>query len=303
MDDLYSHLNPRVAEKIALSDEERILWLQKDRWIKYDQADDILDEMRRVITSPKKLRMPNMLLVGDANAGKSSIAERILKEFPRATPQDSDYVHVPVLSIECPPSADENSLYSIILDDLFAIYRSSAKLPAKRSQVAGLFQRIGLQTLIIDEIHNILPSRFEKQRNFLNELKFMSNTLKISLIAIGTTDALKAMQLDPQIASRFPPMFLEKWKYDKRFLKLLNSFEASLPLKQASNLSQPALAKKIHRLTEGLLGEVADFLNRLAIKAITSHAEKISLELIANFDWVEPKQRRTIRAKAKEDRK
>lgn len=42
----------------------------------------------------------------------------------------------------------------------------------------------------------------------LNQLKFISNELRIPIVALGTNEALYAMQTDAQIASRFEPFAL-----------------------------------------------------------------------------------------------
>ena len=57
----------------------------------------------------------------------------------------------------------------------------------------------------VDEVHHLLAGTVREQRQSLNQLKFLSNELRMPVIAIGTSEALYAMQADPQIASRFEP--------------------------------------------------------------------------------------------------
>ena len=43
-------------------------------------------------------------------------------------------------------------------------------------------EAIGVQVLVIDEVHNILAGSYREQRIVLNTLRFLSNRLQISLV-------------------------------------------------------------------------------------------------------------------------
>jgi hypothetical protein len=66
--------------------------------------------------------------------------------------------------------------------------------------------------MIVDQVHHLLAGTVREQRQSLNQLKFLSNELRMPVIAHGTSEALYAMQADPQIASRFEPMALPRWR-------------------------------------------------------------------------------------------
>ena len=57
--------------------------------------------------------------------------------------------------------------------------------------------------MIVDEVHHLLAGTVREQRQSLKQLKFLSNELRMPVIALGISEALYAMQADPQIASRF----------------------------------------------------------------------------------------------------
>jgi hypothetical protein len=56
--------------------------------------------------------------------------------------------------------------------------------------------------LAIDEKHHLLACTPREQRAALNVLKFLSNELRVSIVGLGTSEALHVMRTDPQIASR-----------------------------------------------------------------------------------------------------
>ena len=67
------------------------------------------------------------------------------------------------------------------------------------------------QLMIVDEAHHLLAGSVREQRQSVNQLKFLSNKLRTPVVALGTSEALYAMQADPQIASRFEPFALPSW--------------------------------------------------------------------------------------------
>ena len=71
-----SHLAPQAREIAMLSDEERIIRIRSDRWIGYPRAIEAIDRLEELLVWPRKQRMPNMLIVGPTNNGKSMIIER-----------------------------------------------------------------------------------------------------------------------------------------------------------------------------------------------------------------------------------
>jgi hypothetical protein len=62
---------------------------------------------------------------------------------------------------------------------------------------------IGVQILVLDEIHNILARSWREQRIVLNTLRFLSNELKLSLVCFGIMEARDAINGDVQLARRF----------------------------------------------------------------------------------------------------
>ena len=72
----------------------------------------------------------------------------------------------------------------------------------------------GVRLLVIDEVQNLLSGSRLQQRRLLNLLRWLGNELQIPLVAVGTAEALHAIQSDDQLANRFTPFGLPPWKYD-----------------------------------------------------------------------------------------
>jgi hypothetical protein len=145
--------------------------------------------------------------------------------------------------------------------------------------------------LMIDEIHNIIAGAVSRQRQFLNVLTYLSNTLQIPLVAFETHEALRVLQTDPQLANRFTPVPLPWWQMSREFLMLLASFARALPLRQPSRLIEARLAQKLLVQSEGNLGELAALLTTAAIYAVKTEIEQINDAVLAAIDWIPPSER------------
>lgn len=130
--------------------------------------------------------------------------------------------------------------------------------------------------LIVDEVHHVLAGSHREQRASLNLLKYLANELKISIVAVGTNDAPVAFQTDSQIYSRFAPFELPRWSESEDFRRLLSAFEAVLPLKQRSELTQRPIAQFLIAASAGLLWEISRLLSDAAERAILDGSELIT---------------------------
>ena len=70
------HLSDKAQQALALPEQERIEYIRKDRWIGYSIARDVIFRLEDLLVYPKRSRMPNLLIVGDTNNGKTSIVKQ-----------------------------------------------------------------------------------------------------------------------------------------------------------------------------------------------------------------------------------
>lgn len=286
------HLNEAAKAALSLSDAERIDRARSARWIGYTRAKQVLAKLEVLLTHPKQHRMPNMLLVGDTNNGKTLLVNRFEKLHPEREHPDGDRLCLPVLNIQAPPTPDEARFYNTILEKLGAPYRSADRIDKKQFQSIRILSKIETKVLIIDELQHVLAGSDQKRRNFLNTIKYLGNELQIPIVGVGTKDAFNAIQTDPQLSNRFEPAILPRWEMGSEYLKLLASFERMMPLKKPSGLIENALALKVLSMSEGTIGEISSLLGRAAVKAIETGGERISSKLLDSLDWTRPSERK-----------
>ncbi len=289
-DDVHAEsLIPDARAVLDLDDKARVDYIRQEKWIPYTRANEILASLEELLITPKKSRMPSMLIVGDSNNGKSSIAQEFLRRHPPTNGIESEAY--PVIWIEAPNTPDEGRLYNNILKHLLVPFKYKDMPSKKEHEVDYYFQKLGTKMLIIDDIHNILSGPITKQLIFMNALRTLNNSLYIPIVLLGIETALQAVATDKQTSSRFPPVALPKWKPNQEYVSLLLSIEMILPLRKASNLASEELAPLILDLSEGYIGDIVELMNTAAIYAVQAGIERITSKVISACGYIKPSQR------------
>lgn len=78
----YPHLHDSARAYACESNEARIRNIRSERWITYARAEGALLQLDDLLTFPKRTRMPNLLLVGPTNNGKTMILEKFRRAHP-----------------------------------------------------------------------------------------------------------------------------------------------------------------------------------------------------------------------------
>lgn len=288
----FPHLTPQAQELAALPAGERINHVGGPCWIGYPAAQAAIAKLNHIVTQPPAMRPPNLLIVGPTNNGKSMIAERFRRTHPPRKSADGEHQIIPVVSMQMPSTATVRRFYAALLVALGTPVFTSRSLECSEQMTLKIMRTVGVRMLIIDELHNILAAKASQQREFLNLLRFLGNELHVSLLCLGTQEAYLAIRSDDQLENRFEPISLPRWQDGLELGRLLASFEATLPLREPSNLSSPALRSLILQRTEGTIGEMSTLLSAATRKAIATEREQIDADIILSADYLGPSERR-----------
>ncbi|PKN16981.1 MAG: transposase [Deltaproteobacteria bacterium HGW-Deltaproteobacteria-6] len=284
----YEHIYPDFRHIMGLPDQERIRFMDQPRWITYTVAQQVMDTLQELLRKPERPRMPNLLIVGDPNNGKTTIVRRFRDLCGKGYVNEDSEPVKPVILAEAPPSADEKGLYISILERFFAPYRPTDPASKMRYQVIHLFRSCHVRMLIIDEFHSLLTGSPIKQREVMNAIKLLCNELAIPIVGVGTREAVRVLHTDPQHASRFDVISLPLWEANKEFQRLMTGFINILPLKKPSQINRPELAMLLHTISDGNIGNVHRLLIECATEAIKSGKEEIDKTIIEGKSWLRP---------------
>lgn len=101
------------------------------------------------------------------------------------------------------------------------------------------------------------------------------------------------------MAERFEAFQLRRWKSDARLAQLLASLVSILPLRRPSTLATTAMCKRVLDLTDGVTVRIFRLIETIAVEAIRSGEERISLESFEARDLVLPLVAMTHKAEAR----
>ena len=279
-DPLFPHLLPAARELLQTDNPQRIQALRADRWIDYPCAIEALSRLQELLETPRRERMPCMLLHGPSNIGKTQIIAKFMRANPPSYDKFKGVETRPVVSMQMPPAPDQKRFYSALLEVLGVPQSPTSTLSTLEHIARDILKRMSPRMLVVDEVHHLLAGSAREQRASLNLLKYLANEVKMSVVAVGTSEAPVAFQTDAQIHNRFRPFELPRWTETEDFRRLLAAFELVLPLRKASNLQQRPMVQFILTASGGLLGEVSRLLTKAAEAAIDTGAEQVSLELL-----------------------
>lgn len=285
-----SHLQASARDVARLPGPERIKRIRADRWIGYPRAQEALARLQALYEWPTRQRMPNLLLVGPTNNGKSMIIEKFRRRHPPVSGPARE--QIPVFTVQMPSDPSVTRFYAALLAATGAPVRPRQRLAELERFVVFLLREVGVRILVIDELHNVLAGREGSRREFLNLLRFLGNELRIPLVGVGTREAYLAIRSDDQLENRFEPMTLPLWEVNADLLSLLASFSSSFPLRRRSELATEDMARYLLTRSEGTIGEITMLLTEAAVIAVHSGEESINRRTLSLAGYDGPGARR-----------
>ena len=298
-----SHLNDDAERVVQLDAAERLRFLRQDYFVPYPVADSILTKFESLLDWPTTPRMPNRLLVSDTNNGKTTLVRRFMSSHPAATNPQGDAVSIPVIYVQAPPVPDEKRFYAALLDAIGMVHRRSWGTDEYFYQVRNVLPKAGVKLIIIDEIHHVLAGKTERHRTFRHTIKYLGNELMVPIVAVGTEQALVAIQSDSQIENRFEPLELPHWQCNNEWRRLLATFERRLPLRNPSELSDKLLAELLYLKSEGTIGELTRVLRQASAEAIRGGEERICHAVVDRLQLIPRLSVRSTRCRLWGERK
>ena len=287
-----THLHPSAQPIARLPADERLRHVRADRWIGYSRASEALERLETLYEWPKKQRMPNLLLLGPTNNGKSMIIEKFRRLHPPISLAERE--QVPVLAVQMPSEPSVSRFYVALQAALGAPLRPRQRVLEMEQATLSLLRAVGVRVLVIDELHNVLAGRGDTRREFLNVLRFLGNELRIPLVGVGTREAYMAIRSDDQLENRFEPFALPRWEPNDEARALLASFAAAFPLRRRSMIDTEEMARYLLTRSEGTIGELTRLLTDAAVAAIETGEEAINQRTLLVAPYIGPTERRRL---------
>jgi len=277
-----SHLTASAATLLSESADRRVRAIRSRRWVLYPRAKQTLDLLSRLLDYPRGTRMPSIAVYGDSGMGKTMIMKKFRDDHPPRFDAVKGTLTTPVLAMEMTSRPGERRFYAELLTILGAPQRPRADIAQMEQAAFRIMEAIGVQILVVDEVHNILAGSYREQRIVLNTLRFLSNRLQISLVCFGVNEAREAISGDVQLARRFEQITLNRWIADEQFEALVASILRNTPLHNPSVLAPKSLRRML-QITEGITANIFHMINNLAVDAIETGTERLTDEMLESW--------------------
>jgi hypothetical protein len=227
--------------------------------------------------TPRRDRMPCLLVHGDSNIGKTKITAKFRRAHPNEFDERSGVERCSVVAMQMPQTPDQHRFYSGLLFELGASHNAAAGLAPLERLAREILKRVSRRMLVVDEVHRLLVGTYREQRASLNLLKFLANDLQISMVLVGTRDAVLTLQTDTQMVSRYTPFEIPRWRESDGLRRLLAALERVLPQRKPSDLARREIVQFVLSASGGLTGEISTLLNNTAQLSIRNGDELIGL--------------------------
>ena len=220
--------------------------------------------------------MPCLLIYGNSGAGKTMLLEKFRRDSaPARAPRNGQRS---IVTTQMPPVPVIRSLYGEIVRSLGGRPRPTARFYELEDAALTLLRQASPRILIIDEVQHLLSCNSREQRAALSMVKYLSNDLRMSVVAAGTHEALHVMRFDPQIASRFEQMELPVWTESEELRRFVAGFLARLPVRMAPEAIDQRFVEYLLLLTDGVTGRITDLLKSAAIETLRTKANFLTLD-------------------------
>ncbi|ACM29225.1 TniB family NTP-binding protein [Rhizobium rhizogenes] len=277
-----AHLFDHVRAYLDRSVEEKIAYIQAPRWVGYPIAEAAHARLAELLARPPGLRTHGLMIVGPYANGKTMLVERFAVDHLKMTPLPQRKVWI----VQTREGAGLVHFYGSILHALRAPICNNQSIGRKIEQIDRLFEHVKPKVLIFDEFHNALRGRSRDIEAIFAFLRRIGRQYDISPVLVGEVSVFDCINTTSEMASRFELQAAPRWRYDEDYLALLDSLEAAMPLARSSDLSDEPLARKIHELSEGLIGEIFAIITRAALVALRSGKERITRTGVNDLHYI-----------------
>lgn len=144
-----------------------------------------------------------LMLLGDAGLGKTRLVEDYKRRIDQPSTIERD--RNTVLIVQMAASSSVDRFYAKMLRALNDPAPASGRIADKEERVYTLLLEQGVELIVIDEVHNMLPSDTDGGRSSViaNTLKNLMNETRLPVVMVGEPRAIALQERHKAIMSRF----------------------------------------------------------------------------------------------------
>lgn len=132
--------------------QARIAQIYTDRWIDYARARNILNRLNAMLTTPRRSRMPCLLIYGDSGVGKTMLVEKFLRTHQCWREYEQPLAKRSVMWMQMPPLPRLRQFYGRIIQSVDPTFFMGSYSPGRLEALPmKAIELVEPRLLIIDE--------------------------------------------------------------------------------------------------------------------------------------------------------
>jgi len=266
---------PDAAAQSSDGEIARMRRMMGDRFVEHAYASTVLDAAEHLLTHPSSRDLLGVLLAGPLGAGRSMLAEAIMRRFPFKPASGFEYPQVPVIRFSLTGAQDPRALCTRALDAFGDKYEARGRGDPERR----VLRRMGetkTRLLIADNVHDIYALGEERAKDMLKALQYIVEEGPRRAIYITDPGTVGWLVSHDFINVNFSYHELPVWTMGDAYTGMLGLLERALPLKKSSKLDGTGIAEHILRLSGGNTGRLMRIVKNAGVLAIHTGDEAIT---------------------------
>lgn len=275
----YEHLDHAAIEALEFSLADRLVLLDQELYISWDDAEAAIDRISQLIQMPTFPRRPCMVLFGEPGIGKTKV---LIEAARRAgVPVTESLGAITGGSIFCFSGAGIYSLASF-----WERVYSAMGIPVPRKPSAHhfcfLLSRAEVRLLVIDEAQDLRLLLAREFAIVMSLIKEITNLLGRPLVIMGSLEVKNLTQNDQHLHQRFgAPYLLRRWSDVELLREFICALLRQLPFREPSPITDDNTLMECIRATGGNTDAIVKVVRGAARSAMKAGRNCISTDDLA----------------------
>jgi GTPase SAR1 family protein len=208
----------------------------------------------------------NLSIVGISGVGKSTLLKQYVQSHPAI--HEPERTRVPVAYVEVPPRPTFKQFAVALLNSIHAPLYGRGTATSQFSRFLQLAVGCGVEIILVDEIQHFVDRGSVKTYGAVaDQLKVLSDTLKIPIILAGAPRMRTLFETNMQLRRRFKSsIHLRPFDINsesENLLGFLTAVAEEINIPHKAKLCDPVLAERIWYATDGVPANVIDLIRSL----------------------------------------
>jgi hypothetical protein len=257
---------------------KKVDWILADAWVHTPTTTVAFQWMAYMHRCGAVMRPPCLQIIADGGMGKTAVLLAYAEQYPvQETPDDPLRLQRPIVYVECKPEhSGERGVRHAILK---ACWPRAERIVGTEEEIDATLRAQGVRLLLLDEFGELTKAGIASHRRALSELKRLSNTARVGIVAATVTNLAHVLDVDQQFANRFKrKITIPQWSLSNALRNFVYGLQRNLPFPERSQLDDRQCLPLIAQHSEGNTKEIVEVIRLAALHAIGAGEKRIGYD-------------------------